>query len=194
MKSPNRYRVKRGRRSLLRPLLLIAFFALAAVVAALLEPAPAPIVGAARASDGDTLRIGDERIRLLGLDAPELDQTCGSASGDDWPCGQVAKARLAALIKGAEVRCASEGRDRYGRMLAHCDADGDDVGALLVDEGLAIADFPNYATEEAAARRAKRGLWQGQFMSPRQWRDTHGDKTDGFDLLGLIRSFIGGRV
>lgn len=178
------------RRGPRRAILVIVLFAVAAVVAALLEPFPPSLKGTARVSDGDTLRIGSDRIRLVGLDAPEHDQICTDAGGDAWPCGREATRRLRDLIGDETVSCATEGRDQYGRYLGRCEVDDDDVGAVLVSEGLAVASFPSYGTEESLARREKRGIWSGTFDTPRQWRDTHGDTATGFDLFGWIRSLF----
>jgi endonuclease YncB( thermonuclease family) len=171
-------------------LAIIVLFALAAVVAALLEPLPPAISGKARVADGDTLHLGDERVRFLGLDAPELHQTCTDANGDDWLCGQRSSDRLRQLIGNRTVVCTTKGRDKYGRYLGRCSVNGKDLGRTLVSEGLAVASFPDYGSEEASAKRDKRGLWAGQFEMPRQWRDTHGDTATGFNLLGSIRDFF----
>jgi endonuclease YncB( thermonuclease family) len=53
------------------------------------------------AIDGDTIRIGAERFRLWGIDAPEARQTCA----DGWPAGQVASQALASLMQGRAVTC-----------------------------------------------------------------------------------------
>ena len=63
------------------------------------------VAGPARVIDGDTLSIGDVRIRLEGIDAPEAGQTCKSRSGVSWPCGSAATAALERLIAGWPVRC-----------------------------------------------------------------------------------------
>lgn len=175
----------RGFSGLLVALLLIGG---AAVAAAHFEPVPEPISGHATVADGDTLRLGGDRIRLLGLDAPELAQTCLDARGEDWPCGHVAREKLTELVADADVRCVPTGTDRYGRLLARCTAGDTDIGAAMVAAGLAVAS-DSYLTEEAAARGEKLGLWQGRFDPPRRWRDAHGDLTGGFDLLGWIRSW-----
>jgi endonuclease YncB( thermonuclease family) len=169
---------------------LVVLFALAAVVAALLEPLPPALSGKARVADGDTLHLGSDRVRFLGLDAPELNQTCTDAGGDSWPCGRESSDRLRALIGNRSVACTTEGRDKYGRYLGRCSVGGKDLGAILVSEGLAIASFPDYGPEEASAKREKRGLWAGRFDTPRQWRDTHGDTASGFDLFGTIRDLF----
>lgn len=171
-------------------MLLIVVFAALAVVAALLEPVPPSLGGRASVADGDTLRLGGDRIRLTGLDAPELDQTCTDATGGTWPCGRQSSQRLSELVDGNPVVCTTSGKDRYGRFLGRCSVGDNDLGAVLVAEGLAVADLPSYATEEAVARREKRGLWSGTFDRPRHWRDTHGDLTQGFDFLGWIRSWL----
>ncbi len=144
------------------------------------------ISGAAHVVDGDTVRIGDERIRLLGLDAPELDQTCGDAAGRDWNCGSAAREALARLVSGGALECNGERRDQYGRLLAHCTAGGKDVGGAIVSEGLAVANG-DYAREEAEARAGHRGLWAGRFEHPRDWRD----KAAGFDLWSWIGAWFG---
>ena len=65
----------------------------------------AEIVGIPRISDGDTLTIGDTKIRLEGIDAPETDQLCLDAQGTKWTCGIEARDRLAARIGRAEITC-----------------------------------------------------------------------------------------
>ena len=70
------------------------------------------------AIDGDTLRCGAERIRLLGIDAPEMPGHCRTgrdcAPGDPWR----SKATLAAAIQTGPLRVNRIGSDRYGRTLA----------------------------------------------------------------------------
>lgn len=142
----------------------------AAVVAAALDPPPPPISGLARASDGDSLRLGEDRVRLLGLDAPELTQDCAYADGRAWRCGRAARDRMAQLLAAGPADCRPEDVDQYGRLLATCLVAGHDVGATMVAEGLAIASG-RYWVEEAAARRDRLGIWAGNFDAPRDWRD-----------------------
>lgn len=79
------------------------------------------IDGPARVVDGDTLVIARERIRIQNYNAPELDQ----------PGGQAAKARMEALTRGKTVHCDGKARDRYGRLVARCDVDGNDLGKAM---------------------------------------------------------------
>lgn len=83
--------------------------------------------------DGDTLRCQAERIRLIGIDAPETEQAkCASERAR----GLAAKDRLRELLApGFTVE--RDGVDRYGRTLATVRVNGRDVGAVMVAEGLA---------------------------------------------------------
>lgn len=158
------------------------FIALAVLIcAAALLPGPwreadaLGTIGGAHATvvDGDSLRIGGEQVRLIGIDAPELHQTCRDADERQWPCGRAAKARLAAIVSGNDVACTARGRDRYQRMLAVCSVGGiADLGEMLVREGHAV-DFGGYRSAETEARLARRGLWAGTFERPQDWRRRH---------------------
>jgi endonuclease YncB( thermonuclease family) len=90
--------------------------------------------------DGDSLRAGDDsEYRIFGIDAPELHQTCKEANGKAWACGRAAKARLTTLIKGGNVACEAKGKDRYGRTVAVCSAEGvADLGEAMVRQGYTI--------------------------------------------------------
>ena len=146
---------------------------------------PLPAVGGAgRASDGDSFRLGEERVRLLGLDAPELNQDCASSMEGRWPCGRAARERMAALLASGAVACQPEGRDRYDRLLARCSVDGADMGATLVAEGLAIA-AGDYWSEQGVARAAGRGIWAGGFENPADWRADHARPSGFLGWLGL---------
>ena len=129
--------------------------------------------------DGDTLRAGDgSEVRLFGVDAPELHQTCKEANGKSWACGRAAKAKLTTLIKGGNVQCEEKSKDRFGRVIAVCSAQGvPDLGQTLVSQGYAIdlGGPPGnpYAAEEEEAKTAKRGLWRGSFEPPWEWREAH---------------------
>jgi endonuclease YncB( thermonuclease family) len=123
-------------------------------------------------ADGDTLRIGDETIRLADLDAVERGQFCLDAAGASWSCGESARAALTALVAPGGLSCTTIERDRYGRTVARCKGtDGGDVARAMVTAGWAMADDPRYAAEQKAARGAKRGIWAGTFEVPSVWRE-----------------------
>ena len=158
---------------LMRDLLLTALILLfLGLVVVRLEGPQEAMSGRARIVDGDTLVLDGKRIRLVGIDAPELRQVC-QRQGRDWPCGTEAKGYLAALIGDARTMCEADGSDKYGRLLAVCRVDNRDLNVAMVDGGYAIA-FGDYETEEAVARHKRLGLWAGTFDVPRQWRQTHG--------------------
>ena len=135
------------------------------------------VSGLAQVIDGDSIRLEGRDIRIAGIDAPELRQTCFVQSGP-YSCGDVARRALGDMLEGRLVRCRVSGRDRYGRRLASCEADGEDIGAALVSRGFALA-YGRYEREEAGARRQKLELWSGSFERPSEWRKAHPDQRRG---------------
>jgi endonuclease YncB( thermonuclease family) len=128
--------------------------------------------GTARVVDGDTLVIGGEHVRLSGIDAPELDQTC-RRDGQNWACGDWARADLKQRLNGRTVACDGVDRDRYGRLLAICNLDGADIGRTLVRDGVAFAYrrySADYIPEERIAASERRGLWAGTAQAPEIFR------------------------
>src|SRR3954468_13280220 len=105
------------------PLRRFLDYALAAAILALLilvtaridRVATRHLAGDALINDGDTITLKGERIRLLGIDAPEYNQTC-ERSGATYPCGRAAREALARLAGGGAIDCAGWERDRYGRL------------------------------------------------------------------------------
>ena len=88
--------------------------------------------------DGNTLEVAGARLRLHGIDAPDLDQPC-RLRGRTQNCGVIARAALMDLTAGAELDCEMRGRDADGRALATCTADGYDVAEGMVYTGWALA-------------------------------------------------------
>jgi endonuclease YncB( thermonuclease family) len=129
-----------------------------------------------RVADGDTIELGGQRIRLNGIDAPELHQECRDASGRNWACGRRARSELRKMIGNDAVQCTSHVKDRFGRSVAVCRAGGRDLGEAMVRSGWALA-YPDWASPYGAAqseaRSRKLGLWAGSFENPRAWRDEH---------------------
>ena len=142
-------------------------------------PAIADGAGPARIIDGDTLALGPIHIRLASIDAPEMRQTCTDGGGVDYACGWSAKTALADLINDARVTCRSVGLDIYGRQVAVCRTHAiPDLGAEMVRRGWAV-DFRKYdractyCALEAEAKAAGKGMWDGKFAMPWQWRADH---------------------
>ena len=127
-----------------------------------------------RVGDGDTFRMGGRTIRLAGIDAPELAQTCTNAAGSEWPCGREAKEALTRLLAANGLQCEQRATDRYRRALSVCRTEAGDVGEAMVRAGLALGArdprFDEYPAAMAEARNARRGLWQGAHQHPADWR------------------------
>ncbi len=136
-----------------------------------------------RVQDGDSFQIGSLRLRLDGIDAPEYRQTCNDAGGASWDCGKAARAALEKLLREPGLTCDHEVADRYGRAVAICKtAQTSDIGAVLVKDGMAVShDFSGmraYPDEEDEAQEAKRGIWIGRFLDPKDWRTLNKVNTD----------------
>lgn len=153
-----------------------------------------PIEGAARIVDGDTIVIGDIKIRLHGIDAPESDQLCGQADGKLWKCGLEATRLLTRLTAGRNVTCRPLGLDKYYRVLATCAADGIELNAELVRQGLAWA-FVKYSSDyvrlENEARAARRGVFQTATQPAwefreRRWQVASTDAPEGCAIKGNV--------
>jgi endonuclease YncB( thermonuclease family) len=136
-------------------------------------PAAPVITGHAVVVDGDSLRIRDDAIRLAGIDAPELGQSCTGPDNVEWACGLEAKRRLAERIGDRPVSCRQIKIDPYDRIVAICTtANGDDLSAAMTRSGYALPDGgdPRYRAEETFARSAGAGMWSGSFQIPWEWR------------------------
>ena len=133
------------------------------------------VSGRARASDGDSLDLSGISVRLHGIDAPELSQSCQRQRAT-WQCGKDASSKLASLVAGQDVVCEQKDLDDYGRIVASCRAGATDLGGAMVEAGLAVA-LPRftdrYVAAEARARAAGRGLWSGDFQMPADYRAAH---------------------
>lgn len=95
-------------------------------------------------TDGDTFRCGKRRIRLAGIDAPELPGHCRTGRvctpGDPFS----SRDALAVLLKQQPVRCFQSDTDRYGRTIASCEAGGVNLSCSLVRSGHAVQRYGGY--------------------------------------------------
>jgi len=162
-----------ARRSRLIDLILFGFITLAllAVVAVLPEPLVTRLEGRIRTIDGDSLMLAESEIRLQGIDAPEARQSC-TKNGVAWDCGRQAARQLARMVAGRRARCEAWDRDQHGRLLAICWVGEVEINRRLVEQGWAVS-FGRYQAAERDARKARAGLWAGEFEQPSDWRAEH---------------------
>ena len=121
--------------------------------------------------DGDSLEIGSERIRLMGIDAPEYIQQCKNKKGKKYPCGITSKEYLQKLVEHNPIVCKVHKKDQYERNLCTCYTQNKDINAEMVSSGHAITYLESpYKREQKEAQQNKRGLWAGRFMQPRLFR------------------------
>ena len=133
----------------------------------------AEVAGPATVTDGDTLTVAGQRIRLFRIDAPESKQIC-VVDGQRWRCGRFAMRALREHIASRPVVCTERDRDRYGRIVAVCRVDGRDINAWMVLQDMAVA-YTKYSRaylgQQRSAKAARpRGLWRGDFVAPWDWR------------------------
>lgn len=158
------------------------------------DPRAASIVGRAVVIDGDTLQISGVKIRLEGIDAPELAQSCGRRWFGTWDCGEAAAKALKSLVKERSITCHSKGQDKYGRTLGICFADKTDINAELVRTGLAWAFVKysaTYVEEETRARAAEAGIWQGEaepawIFRQNRWHTAEQTAPEGCAIKGNV--------
>ena len=143
------------------------------------QPARADITGKPFIVDGDTIAIAGQLIRLYGIDAPENEQTCGTAE-QPWRCGQEAGFALAYFVTSNWVTCIERGRAPDGELAAVCFAGGiggPDLARHQVANGWALAlpgVVDGYEAEQEAARGGGLGIWRAVFTPPWEWRRQQG--------------------
>jgi len=142
------------------------------------------ISGIPKVVDGDTVHIDNYKLRLEGIDAPEMRQQCkkesfkisffiGFTFYKDYSCGRVSKEKLITKINTSEIKCISSSKDRYKRYIATCFKGKTNLNQWMVRNGFAIAYrrySKKYVPDEVFAKENKLGLWQGKFMEPEKWR------------------------
>ena len=130
-------------------------------------------------SDGDTITVLDadkteHKVRLMGIDAPEIKQDFGGAS----------KQALSNYIYQREVTVEYKKKDRYQRILGKVILDKQDICLTMISDGLAwhYKDYEKeqskidrdlYSQAELKARQAKIGLWRvNDAINPKEYRAT----------------------
>ncbi len=145
--------------------------ALAALMASPAAFAGADVIsGNAQAVDAGTIEINGERIRLHGIETPDIDLIC-DWSGKPVECGAIAKAALMDLITGTAVTCELTGARVQDSVVAVCQAQGFDLSANMVHTGWAFANrevTDIYVAIEEKAKAARRGFWRRELTGTRK--------------------------
>ena len=139
------------------------------------------ISGNAQIIDGDTIKINSKRIRLHGIDAPEFKQMCKKpyltiisfTFTKDYPCGKISTQKLQKKINNKVITCKILDIDRYKRLIGECYKRNLNLNSWLVSNGYAVAYrkySKKYVSNEINAKNEKKGLWQGKFEMPWDYR------------------------
>ena len=125
--------------------------------------------------DGDTIKIGDVKIRFSGIDAPEFNQTCVASEGK-VACGKISRDMLITKVTNNKISCTDEGKDFYGRVLGECFVNGESLSRYLVREGFAFA-YRKYSdkfiSDEEYAKSNRLGMWSMKFQYPWDYRKSN---------------------
>ena len=139
------------------------------------------ISGNAQIIDGDTIKINSKKIRLHGIDAPESKQMCKKpyltiiffTFTKDYPCGKISTQKLQKKINNKVITCKILDIDRYKRLIGECYKRNLNLNSWLVSNGYAVAYrkySKKYISNEINAKNEKKGLWQGKFEMPWDFR------------------------
>ncbi|GGB09019.1 hypothetical protein GCM10011491_41210 [Brucella endophytica] len=129
--------------------------------------------------DGDSLVVAGQPVRLAGISAPALEQKGEDRIKRGYPAGLFARDVLASFVADQALGCRvvpQNGKEADGldRLYAVCaTAQVTDIGGEMIRRGWAIIDrsgetqvYGNYVKNEAEAKAAGRGVWQGPFTEP----------------------------
>jgi len=144
-------------------------FLLLALAVSSAAAAQEKITGTAAGLDEDSIALQGNRVRLWGIDAPELNQTC-LRGGQAWACGRDAARALDRLVVGRTVTCIVIVRDPLRRMIVgDCTLGGQSLSRWMVANGWAAVNRGQtdvYVKEEDEARAARRNIWSSHFEMP----------------------------
>lgn len=131
------------------------------------------IEGVSRVLTGDILSLRGRTVKLFGVAAPEVSQTCADDQGRGYRCGQQALSWLRGWLANNPLRCHILGEDKKGILTGVCMLGQYDIGAAIVNAGWAVADTRQtqvYLVYQNQASQNRRGLWQGKFYMPWDWQ------------------------
>ena len=144
---------------------VLGFFAILFAIQSFLPETKKWVISDPLVIDGDTIFTNGQKIRLHGIDAPEMGQEGGEA----------AKALLDHMLSGEQITVQKTGEDKYGRIVAKLHTHEGDICKLMVARGYAVASFhDDYTSTQKHAERTRRALWRGNGISdPSAYRRTN---------------------
>jgi len=117
------------------------------------------------------------KLRIAGIDTPEIIQTCEIVKGQSIDCGRLATQFLKELLENVNGNLVIEpvGVDYYQRILVRLYKGKVNIGKRMVEQGMAYSYDDTYIQEELVAREKKLGFWDfyNPPINPKAWRKTH---------------------
>lgn len=134
--------------------------------------------GKIRVIDGDSIKVDEKEVRLLGIDAPEYKQTCFDKNDEKYDCGKISRSFLLKLANKKQAKCLYHEHDIYSRYLAYCYIDELSINHEILKNGMAVIyDFSQASKEEIElenfAKDNRLGIWQGAFQLPKDYRKSN---------------------
>lgn len=134
--------------------------------------------GKAHVLDGDSIKVGENEVRLVGIDAPEFKQNCFDSQNEQYACGQASFEFLRNLAEGKNVECVYGQKDKYNRFLSKCSVKKTSINEEIIKNGMAVIYNFNESDKkmnelEIQAKTAKLGIWRGAFELPKDYRKKH---------------------
>ena len=129
-----------------------------------------------RIIDADTIELNTTKVRLNGIDAPEMRQMCEGANSKKYSCGIAARDALQSLILKMPdeiIECQYTDKDLHDRLLGDCSIGKININMWLVEKGWALAYrkySKKYVKNENIAKSNNLGVWRGKFVKPWNWR------------------------
>jgi len=133
--------------------------------------------GSAQAITGDLITINNLYIRLYGIDAPEIGQTCWNRNGVAYDCGIGSRNVMTRFLRNRTIHCTIFSERADGAGIGTCSLDtesGVDLGRVMVRAGWAFSDralSDRYERSESVAQAEQAGFWSGQAQRPHIWRN-----------------------
>ena len=124
--------------------------------------------------DGDSVNL---KMRLAGIDAPEIGQLCQKTIAKRIDCGRFSAEQFQLLLNQTpgELRIQIVGMDKYQRLLVKIYKGDVNIGQLMVEQGLAFSYRDTYLSEQHQAQANNLGFWafESPPIKPYQWRRLH---------------------